>query len=384
MNMCLITGIFPPDIGGPATYVNRLAHSFQQSGHTVVVVTLGDDQPSLPFPVIKISRRYPLPLKLLLLFIALLRSGWRSEVWYINGLELPAVLAGKVLRKRLMMKIVSDYAWERAGNQGLTTDTVQEFQHKKQCWKVECHKMLRAWLARQVDAVITPSLHVQRIVRGWGVADERLHLVYNAVEPIPDHLEIPLALRRQLGVPDDAYMLITVGRLIPLKGIDQIIRAIARFRDQRTEKKKTHLFVIGDGPEKKKLTELSESLSVTERIHFIGQIERQQVLAYLNASDLFVLNSSTEGFSHVLLEAMIVGVPVIATNVGGNPELVQHEKNGILIPYGDFEELTAQILRVLHDEPLRRRFIEYGQQTAQQFLWEYLLCQTTQILLGDQ
>ena len=93
----------------------------------VCVITQGDDITEYAFPVKRIPRTYPLPVRFVLLFLTLLRYSWRSDVWYINGLELPAVLAGKLLRKRMIMKIVGDYAWERAMNSGLTDDSIDDF-----------------------------------------------------------------------------------------------------------------------------------------------------------------------------------------------------------------------------------------------------------------
>ncbi len=380
MHICIITGIFPPDIGGPATYVSHFAQSLHQHGHKVCIITLGDAVAPFPFPVKRVSRKYPLPIRLLLLFGILLRDGWRSDVWYINGLELPAVLAGKLLQKRMIMKVVSDYAWERAVNKELTTDTVHEFQNKKQHWKVGFHKTLRAWLTQQVKMVITPSRYVKKLVCRWGIPDERVQVIYNAVEIISEKVGSKIDARRQLALPESAFLVITVGRLISLKGIDQLIRAIAWLRREQRGNKESYLLIVGDGPEKNRLTEVTETLSVAEHVRFIGQVDRKWVLTYLRASDLFVLNSSTEGFSHVILEAMMVGTPVIATAVGGTPELVVHEKNGILIPHGNFEELKDQIRRILQDISLRERLIEGGMRTVQSFSWDRLFQQTLHVL----
>ncbi len=380
MNVCLITGIFPPDIGGPATYVERFAHTLHEHHHQVCVITLGDDNKKYAFPVRRLSRSYPLVLRLFLLFWTLLRQARTYDVWYINGVELPAVLAGKLLRKRMVMKVVSDYAWERAGNQGLTSDSVYEFQHKPQHWKVELHKRLRSWMSRQVHTVITPSLHVKRLVCGWGVPESRAHLVYNAVEPVKLPLGTRQETRKKLGLPVNASIVVTVGRLIPIKRIDGLLRVFADLLEQQGEQSDLSLFVIGDGPEKNNLTELTRALNVTAHVRFIGQIEQQAVYAYLHAADVFVLNSSIEGFPHVVLEAMLVGTPVIATKVGGTPELVVHEQNGLLISAGNSGELRLQLSRMLNDVDLQQRCIQEGYQTARGFSWDQLFQRTVELL----
>ncbi|GAK57888.1 1,2-diacylglycerol 3-glucosyltransferase [Candidatus Vecturithrix granuli] len=373
-NICLITGIFPPDIGGPATYVSRLATSLHQQGHKVCVVTLGDAQQPFSFPVRRVSRHLPLPLRLLSLFFTLLRYGRSHCIWYINGLELPAVLAGKLLRKRLVMKIVGDYAWERSMNAGLTTDGIDDFQVKTQGRQVELHKNVRAWLARQADKTITPSRYLKTLVHGWGVPEHRIQVIYNAVEFCSENLPPKAEIRAQLGVSSEDHLLITVGRLVAWKGIHQLIQLLPQLEES------VKLLIVGDGPEKNRLTELAQNLSVCHRARFLGKVSRNQGFAYMKASDVFVLNTAYEGFSHVLLEAMMLGIPVITTSVCGNPELVITEKNGILVQHGNIAELQEQLERVLYDSELRKRLIDEGKCTIQRFSWKTLLRETLQAL----
>jgi glycosyltransferase involved in cell wall biosynthesis len=376
MHVCLVTGIFPPDIGGPATYVSRLAFALYQQNHIVCVITLGEDLPEYPFPVKKVSRTYPLVLRFVMLFVVLIRCGWRSDVWYINGLELPAVLAGKLLRKRMIMKVVGDYAWERAMDKILTSDTIDAFQSKPQYWKVELHKKLRAWLARQVHTLIVPSVYLKTLVCDWGVSEQRVQVIYNAIEDVPDIPGTKSELRCQLGFSEQDKLLITVGRLVAWKGIDRLIQILVHLDES------IKLVIIGDGPEKNKLTDLATYLNVTHRVKLTGKLERRKVFSYLKAADVFVLNSAYEGLPHVVLEAMRVGIPVVATNVGGNPELIVPQENGILVTYGDIEELSQQITTGLHDTQLRKTLIEGGKRTVQRYSWDGLLQQTMGILCG--
>jgi len=140
--------------------------------------------------------------------------------------------------------------------------------------------------------------------------------------------------------------------------------------------------IVGDGPEKNKLTDLAETLSVTHRVRFLGKTRRHRALAYMRASDVFVLHTGYEGFSHVLLEAMMVSTPVITTPVCGNPELVIHEENGLLVEQGNLESLTTQITRILKDSALRKHLVEGGIRAVQQYSWERLDRQTMEVLCG--
>jgi glycosyltransferase involved in cell wall biosynthesis len=311
------------------------------------------------------------------LFVTLLRDDRQYDIWYINGLELPAILAGKILRKRMIMKIVGDYAWERAINADLTSDTIDEFQHKRQRWQVELHKKLRAWLVRQVAEVITPSRYLQTLVWGWGVPEKRVHLVYNAVEEFPEALKTRIEVRKELGVSEQDKLIITVARLVKWKGIEALIRVVSHFDSS------IKLLIVGDGPEKNRLTDVVKVLNLTSRIKFLGKAVRKNVLEYIRASDVFVLNTRYEGFSHVLLEAMSVGTPVVTTAVCGNPELVIAEQNGILVEYGQVVELEKQLERVLEDARVRKQLIEGGKRSLQQFTWDKLFDETIRILGGQ-
>ncbi len=374
MKVCVITGIFPPDIGGPATYVSRLATSLHQQGGDVCVVTLGDDRQPFPFPVRRVSRKVPLLLRMFLLWLTLIRTGWNADVWYLNGLELPAVLAGSLLRKRLIMKVVGDYAWERAMNTGLTTDSIDDFQQKKQRWQVELHKAARAWLARQVEKIITPSQYLKTLVHGWGVSEHKIQVIYNAVEPCSEQLASQSEIRAQLGVAPQDRLIITIGRLVVWKGIDQLIHLLPELEES------VKLLIVGDGPEKNRLTELARTLKVAHRVRFLGKVLRAQGFAYMHAANIFVLNTAYEGFSHVLLEAMMVGIPVITTSVCGNPELVEHKKNGLLFPQGDVAAMKEQIKSVLHDAEFRETLIHGGQRSLPPNAWEKLLRDTLDAL----
>ncbi len=374
MQICLITGIFPPDIGGPATYVSRLTDALVAKGHDIQVVTQGTAHENDPLYVTRISRNSPLPIRLFLIFWVLMRNGWRCDVWYINGLELPAVLAGTLLRKRMVMKIVGDYAWERAMNFGLTNDLIDQFQQTPQHWKVELHKTLRAWYTRQVAQVITPSQYLKRLVCGWGVPEHRVRVIYNAVQTLSEDPGTALDNRKKLNLPEDGIFLITVARLVSWKGIDQLIRILPQLNPH------VYLIILGDGPEKNKLTALAGNLNVANRVKFPGKTDGRQVLSYLRAADIFVLNTAYEGFSHVLLEAMMVGIPIITTPVCGNPELVNHGQNGVLIPYNAPEMLADQLSLLIENPAFREKLVEGGTQTLQKFSWERLLKETLEVL----
>ena len=170
MKILLVTGIFPPDIGGPATYVPKIAASLANRGHEVLVLTtsepenLSDDTPSYPFQVVRMNRRVPLWRRPALYLKYILHYGRDVDVIYANGIFLETALANRWLQKPLAIKVVSDPAWERARNRGWVQDNFEVFQQQRYNLKVETLKAIRTWSIRQADKAIVPSNYLARWV----------------------------------------------------------------------------------------------------------------------------------------------------------------------------------------------------------------------------
>lgn len=325
MQVLIVTGIFPPDIGGPATYVPIIAAALARRGHEVTVLTLSDEleheDGGYPYRVVRLPRRLQKPWRVLRTIGAVRRLGEQADVLFVNGLALESVLANMALGKPLVMKVVGDLAWERATSWGWTGDTFETFQKRRYGVRIELLKALRSWWTRRADRVIVPSRYLAHWVIRWGVPEEKLAVIYNAVEPVDgvEPLPVPLA------TPVKA---ITVGRLIPLKRVDGLLEALKEVPD-------LGLVVVGEGPERPRLEQLARDLQVSDRVYFAGQRSKREALGLMAACDLFVLNSTHEGLPHVAVEAMAVGLPVVATAVGGTPEVVRDRETGVLIGPGN-------------------------------------------------
>jgi glycosyltransferase involved in cell wall biosynthesis len=356
MNVLIVTGIFPPDIGGPASYVPVMSGELVQRGHKITVVTLSDrldhDDRSYNFPVHRIRRGLFKALRFLLTVMRILREGRSAQVLYVNGLYLEAVIANYLLRKPMVQKIVGDWAWERATNKSWVKDTFEEFQKRGYGLKVEFLKILRSFCVRRADAVIVPSQYLARAVTHWGVPDTKTIVVYNAVElPSLACSTIPLSTR---------FTIVTVGRLVPWKQVDRLIESLPDCGE-------TGLVIVGDGPERNRLEDLVRKNQLTDRVYFAGQRSKAETLGLMAACDLFVLNSTYEGFPHVVLEAMGAGLPVVATAVGGTPELVCDRENGVLIAPNVNGALAKTLQELFASSDERQRLAAGAQQTMQWF-----------------
>jgi glycosyltransferase involved in cell wall biosynthesis len=183
------------------------------------------------------------------------------------------------------------------------------------------------------------------------VSDTKIIVVYNAIElPVFSPSPIPLSTRVKV---------VTVGRLVPWKQVDYLIKAIAECGE-------VGLAIIGDGPERDRLEQLARAQNIADRIYFAGQRSKEETLSLMASCDLFVLNSTYEGFPHVVLEAMGVGLPVVATAVGGTPEIVGDE-NGVLIAPNANGLLSKTLLKLASSLAERERLAKGAKHTMQGF-----------------
>ena len=214
------------------------------------------------------------------------------------------------------------------------------------------------WAARRAASIITVCQALKdRLIR-LGIDENKITVLRNGVDlemfqPGPDRISARCSL--QAG----EKMLLSVGGLIPLKGHDLIIRALTSLPGFR-------LLIAGEGPAQRQLEKLAASLGLTERVTFLGRVGHHELARFYGAADALVLASSREGWPNVLLEAMACGTPVIATNVGGIPEVITRPEAGILATERTSESIAAAIKELFSTYPDRtdtRRF-------AERFSWE--------------
>lgn len=367
MNILIITGIFPPDIGGPATYVPAVAASLNARGHDVRVITLSDTPETgfsaHPFPVVRIHRNIPRPVRMIKTIAAVIRFGRKADILYVNGLALESVAANFFIRKPLVQKVVGDLIWERSTAAGIITDRLETFQKKRYGFRVEFLKKLRAYWTAKSDLVITPSEYLKRIVQGWGVAGDNIKVIYNAVSPQAD-----ADTDGSCPFVDD-HTIVSVGRLVPWKGFDALIDAVSEIEGAK-------LVIIGEGSMRAELENRIEKAGLKNRVWLTGALLQHEVGAVLKKTKVFVLNSTYEGFPHIVLEAMAAGAAVIATDAGGTGEIVQNGKNGLLIPAGCDSSLKQSVAQLLDNGHLRKALVEQGYKTAEMFSRENQLAET--------
>jgi glycosyltransferase involved in cell wall biosynthesis len=268
----------------------------------------------------------------------------RADVVYATSMIRRASIGAVLARRPLVVKLVSDEAFERATRSGRYTGTLDQFQFTGGL-RTRFLRFTRTRALRRARHVFSPSAYLRKVAIGWGLDPSRVSVLPNPAPEVPD-LPSRDELRAELGVDGD--VLVFAGRLGLQKSFETALEALARVPG-------VSLVVAGDGPERNALERRSAELGLRARVRFLGSVPRDRVLRLFRAADASVLPSAWENFPHTVVEALAVGCPVIATAVGGVPEVVRDGENGLLVPARDPAALAAAIERFFGDAELRDR-----------------------------
>ena len=213
------------------------------------------------------------------------------------------------------------------------------------------HAWLRGpirYMLNAADAVVGQSRDTVRHV-------EEIYGVHRPVGLIPLGIDRPATVtgsdRARLGIPDDAFVMLTIGRIVPRKSSVQLVEALAR-----CARPKAHLVLVGDGPEGEAVRAAAHAAGIAERVHLLGFVTEEQKSQALACADIFVSSSQHEGFGLVFLEAMAFALPVICYDRGGQTDFLATPETGHVVKLNDLEAFTRALLD-LHDNPVKRRAI---------------------------
>jgi glycosyltransferase involved in cell wall biosynthesis len=346
VKVVVVSGIWPPDPGGPASHAPALAEFLHQRGHTVDVVTTADAAPATrQYPVHWISRRSAIRHVRCALLVR--RRARGADVVYATSMIRRATIGALLARRPIVVKLVSDEVFERATRNGRYEGTLDEFQHVGGA-RNRFLRTTRNAALRRAHHVFCPSAYLRDVALEWDLDPGHVSVLPN---PAPSAPQLPGRdeLRRELRL--DGRVLAFAGRLGPQKALGVALEAIAAVPD-------VTLVVAGDGPERAALEGQAIQLGLEGRSRFLGSLSRDDVLRLFRAADGSVLSSAWENFPHTVVEALAVGCPVIATAVGGVPEVVRDGENGLLVPPNDVASLTAAIRRYFEDDDLRLRLVD--------------------------
>ena len=330
MNILITAGIFPPDIGGPASFVPKISNFLIENGHNVKIICLAEVESNHTednLDVIRIKRSKNLPIRWIKTIYQIVKNGRRSDLIFVNGLGVESTIANLIIKKQLIRKIVGDPVWERAYNKKRTTESFDEFQNNKHSFLIEVQKLLRNWSINSAEIVITPSDHLKSFVSGIGFSNKILK-INNGV----DITDIKRSNESKVDIN-----LIIISRLVVQKNINIVIEAM-----KLLDNKNLKLSIIGEGGEFSKLESSIHDLNLQNRVQLLGKIDNNKISQFLLTADIFIQASDYEGLPHSVLEAINYEVPILSTEAGGCKDLLNDGERGFIIPMPPDKKVIAE------------------------------------------
>ncbi len=388
MNILHISSNYPPEIGGLATSVPPLARELIKKGHNARVLTR-DAKDYLSFEVLEgipVYRSMRVPgyfynppiaaFKSLAMGFKARRIIEKEEIEIIHSHDINvSAIAGIVGTKfkdvKKVTKFPGDLAWELLSLTRWKGESPEEF-FEKGGHLIGIIESVQRAICNRYDAIIAPSKYMKgTLVKYSGVESSKIHVVYNAIRS-HSYSEGDIDKLRKRLLDGSKYSVISACRMVPWKGVEYLIEAF------KTLPGDIRLILIGDGPIKEDLQKRSKGLN----IKFLNKVPHSQIQKYIQASDVYALPSIYEPSALALLDCLVTQTPIIATNVGGTPEIISDGKTGLLIKDRNPEAIAHSIQRLLSEEELYNKIKDNQKKECKKYLWKNMIDEYIEIYRG--
>jgi phosphatidylinositol alpha-1,6-mannosyltransferase len=358
MRLLFVTQGFPPDVGGIQTYSWEL--TTRLAAHVEDLVVVAPRRPSAA----AVDRQAPFEV---------VRVPGRPDLLPLAGL--PAIVQQA---RRMRADVAMHAQWQTVGASALA--------RRLTGWprRIACaahgrellfnplpsafaggYDALRRWLLSAPDLFLPVSRYTGRLLQEHRVSPDRIEVLPNGTNPARFRPRSRTTIRDRLGL-GARPLLLTVGRLVPRKGVDTVLRALPRLRAAVPE---VQYVVAGTGPDRERLERLAARRGVRDHVHFVGYVADADLPLYYSAADLFVMPArearpDVEGFGLVFLEANACGTPVVGARTGGIPDAVVEGETGLLVPPSDPNALAEALSTLLQDPERRLALSQHGRSNA--------------------
>jgi glycosyltransferase involved in cell wall biosynthesis len=345
--ICLYTDTFFPLVGGAEMVLHNLATRLTADGQPVVMlapyIRRRDNRVDASYPIYRYAKPTSKRFGARQILVHLTWLYWRHRFQVLHCHSgYPSAYVGATFKRLFGIPLVV----RPHGCDVLPGDRIR--QHPR------LERRLRRALAA-ADAVVAQGHYLKEVILELGVEEKRIHMIHNGVDVT--------AFASGTPFPHPRPYILSVGKLKPHKGFDILLRAYARLPHPPVD-----LLIAGRG-RLQELQELAQQLGLGQRVRFVGFVEGQEKINLYHSAAFFVCPSRREPFANVILEALAAGVPVVASAVGGNPELVHHGQHGLLFPAEDDKALADTLHHLIEAPALLARLRANIPTFIRQFDW---------------
>lgn len=362
MRIALVSNSFLPDVGGAELVVHELAQAWGRQGHEVRVLNWVTDEATHPQATYSVRRYRPLR--------GAPRFGYHRFPFF-----------GYTARQiaRLLREFAPDFV---SGHMGYPTASYLARARPRWPFMVTCHgrdlthfdwgyrkqygidDLMRRDLQASLGAVAISS-YAHRCLSDLGLPEEKIHDIPNGVDLERFRRPVDFDLRDVLGLPKEAMVVLSVGRVHPQKDFETGLRAFAAVA---RDVPRAHQLILGKRTTG--LRPLVDELGLTDRVHLHEGLHGDDLVGAYQQADVFFSSSVWEMMPLVVLEAMAAGLPAVVTNVSGSQDLVRHEQTGLVVEPGAVDEMAAALRRMLTDARQREDFAASTARRADGYAWD--------------
>jgi glycosyltransferase involved in cell wall biosynthesis len=357
MKIAIIIGLFPPKcFNGTEIASYYLAEHLAKRDHEIHVITSHDEGLSnfdkekgfyvhrIAYPEIRI-------IGILLFWLKIFFKIREIKPEIVQAQDISMGIPAWVIKKILKIPYV---VWGRGSDVYCP------------CWYV---RLTTNPILRNANAILALTENMQNKLNDN--YNTQIYVVPNGIN-LEEYTGLTINSKRDFGIKNILF----VGRLKPVKGVEYLIIAMKMVHDKMPD---ARLILVGDGEEREYLSALSIQLGIQKYVQFVGKVPHEKVQDFMQQADIFVLPSLSEGFPNVVLEAMACGLPIVASRVGGIPDIITNDTNGYLVEVKDTENLSNKILFLLQNDILREKISGNNKKLVKEYSWEKVVVELEKI-----